>query len=112
MFRRAFFAFPGCPRLGAIHSVLFGGFAAASLAARIDDARPALMVTADAGSRMGKVVRYKPLVDEAIKLSKHPPQKVLILNRGLDADISMVKGRDVDWKSIQKNFEKTEVPCV
>src|SRR5260221_3207556 len=108
----AVFAILGCARIGAIHSVVFGGFAAASLAARIDDARPALMVTADAGSRMGKVVRYKPLVDEAIKLAKHPPQKVLIFNRGLDADISMVKGRDVDWKSIRKDFEKAEVPCV
>src|SRR5258706_4631559 len=108
----AVFAILGCARIGAIHSVVFGGFAAASLAARIDDARPALMVTADAGSRMGKVVRYKPLVDEAIKLSKHPPQKVLIFNRGLDADIAMVKGRDVDWASLQKNFEKAEGPCV
>src|SRR5258706_1222642 len=108
----AVFAILACARIGAIHSVVFGGFAAASLAARIDDAKPALMVTADAGSRMGKVVRYKPLVDEAIKLSKHPPQKVLIFNRGLDADIAMVKGRDVDWKSIRKNFEKAEVPCV
>src|SRR5260221_2170487 len=108
----AVFAILGCARIGAIHSVVFGGFAAASLAARIDDARPALMVTADAGSRMGKVVRYKPLVDEAIKLAKHPPQKVLIFNRGLDADIAMVKGRDVDWKSIRKDFEKAEVPCV
>src|SRR6266850_2918591 len=108
----AVFAILGCARIGAIHSVVFGGFAAASLAARIDDARPALMVTADAGSRMGKVVRYKPLVDEAIKLAKHPPQKVLIFNRGLDADIAMVKGRDVDWESIRKNFEKAEVPCV
>src|SRR5258707_3693419 len=108
----AVFAILACARIGAIHSVVFGGFAAASLAARIDDARPALMVTADAGSRMGKVVRYKPLVDEAIKLSKHPPQKVLIFDRGLDADVSMVKGRDVDWKSIRKDFEKAEVPCV
>ncbi|MGH8519780.1 MAG: AMP-binding protein, partial [Panacagrimonas sp.] len=80
----AVFAILACARIGAIHSVVFGGFAAASLAARIDDAKPALMVTADAGSRMGKIVRYKPLVDEAIGLSKHPPQKVLIFNRGLD----------------------------
>src|SRR5438067_5372876 len=72
----AVFAILACARIGAIHSVVFGGFAAASLAARIDDAKPALMVTADAGSRMGKIVRYKPLVDEAIGLSKHPPQKV------------------------------------
>src|SRR5258706_3553341 len=70
----AVFAILGCARIGAIHSVVFGGFAAASLAPRIDDARPALMVTADACSRMGKALRYQPLVDEAISLSKHPPQ--------------------------------------
>jgi propionyl-CoA synthetase len=108
----AVFAILACARIGAIHSVVFGGFAAASLAARIDDAKPALMVTADAGSRMGKVVRYKPLVDEAIKLSRHPPEKVLILRRGLDADMPVVPVRDVDWKSLQGDFEKAEVPCV
>src|SRR4029078_3097442 len=80
----AVFAILACARLGAVHSVVFGGFAAASLAARIDDARPVLMVTADGGSRAGKVVPYKPLVDESIKLAKHPPAKVLIFNRGLD----------------------------
>jgi propionyl-CoA synthetase len=108
----AVFAILACARIGAIHSVVFGGFAAASLAARIDDARPGLMVTADAGSRMGKIVRYKPLVDDAINLSKHPPQKVVIFNRGLDPGMPMVKGRDVDWKSIQGDFKKAEVPCV
>src|SRR3954462_15944233 len=107
----AVFAILACARIGAIHSVVFGGFAAASLAARVDDARPALMVTADAGSRMGKVVRYKPLVDEDIKLSKHPPQKVLILNRALDADISMVKGRDVDWKELAAKHAGAKVDC-
>jgi len=73
MIPEALFAILACARLGAIHSVVFGGFAAASLAARIDDARPALMVTADGGSRMGKVTLYKALVDEALKLAKHPP---------------------------------------
>src|ERR1700682_461764 len=81
---QAVFAILACARLGAIHSVVFGGFAAASLAARIDDARPVLMITADGGSRMGKVIPYKPLVDEAITLSKHPPARVLIHRRGLD----------------------------
>ena len=63
MVPEACFAILACARIGAIHSVVFGGFAAASLAARIDDARPKLMITADGGSRMGKVVPYKPLVD-------------------------------------------------
>src|SRR5712675_376486 len=78
MIPEALFAILACARLGAIHSVVFGGFAAASLAARIDDARPTLMVTADGGSRMGKVVTYKSLVDESIRLAKHPPGKVVI----------------------------------
>src|SRR5215467_13282245 len=89
MIPEALFAILACARLGAIHSVVFGGFAAASLAARIDDARPALMVTADGGSRMGKVVTYKALVDESIKLAKHPPKKVLLFNRGLDSSLSL-----------------------
>src|SRR5690606_12246116 len=83
MVPEAAFAMLACARLGAIHSVVFGGFAASSLAARIDDAKPALMITADGGSRMGKVVTYKSLVDEAISLARHPPKKVLLFKRGL-----------------------------
>jgi propionyl-CoA synthetase len=106
------FAILACARIGAVHSVVFGGFAAASLAARIDDARPALMVTADAGSRMGKVVKYKPLVDEAISLSQQPPQKVLIFNRGLDLAMPMVQGRDVDWNTLAQKYAGAQVECV
>jgi len=108
----AVFAILACARLGAIHSVVFGGFAAASLAARIDDAKPELMITADGGSRMGKVIPYKPLVDESIRLSKFPPAKVLIFNRGLDPDMPLVAGRDVDWQSLENKFKSAEVPCV
>jgi propionyl-CoA synthetase len=108
----AVFAILACARIGAIHSVVFGGFAAASLAARIDDAKPALVVTADAGSRMGKVVRYKPLVDEAIGLSKHPPRKVLILNRGLDPAMRLAAERDVDWKTLAAKHDGKPVACV
>src|SRR6186997_1788021 len=97
MIPEAAFAMLACARLGAIHSVVFGGFAAASLAARIDDARPALMITADGGSRMGKTVLYKSLVDEALKLARHAPKKVLIYRRGLDEKMPTVAGRDVDW---------------
>jgi propionyl-CoA synthetase len=111
MIPEACFAILACARIGAIHSVVFGGFAAASLAARIDDARPALMVTADGGSRMGKVVTYKSLVDESLKLSKHPPKKVLLFSRGLDPNMPVVQGRDVDWHSLAKEFAKSEVPC-
>ena len=102
MIPEACFAILACARLGAVHSVVFGGFAAASLAARIDDARPALMITADGGSRMGKAVLYKSLVDEALKLAKHPPGKVLLFNRGLDPSLPLTKGRDVDWKELSK----------
>ena len=105
------FAILACARIGAIHSVVFGGFAAASLAARIDDARPALMITADGGSRMGKVVLYKALVDESIKLAKHPPKKVLLFSRGLDPKMPVVQGRDVDWHSFAKEHAGRIVSC-
>ena len=107
----AVFAILACARLGAIHSVVFGGFAAASLAARIDDAKPKLMITADGGSRMGKVIPYKPLVDESIRLSKFPPAKVLIFNRGLDLQMPMVSGRDVDWKDLASKHNHAMVDC-
>jgi propionyl-CoA synthetase len=111
MIPEAAFAMLACARLGAIHSVVFGGFAAASLAARIDDARPALMITADGGSRMGKTVLYKALVDESLKLAKHPPQKVLIFRRGLDDSMPTVSGRDVDWATFAKDFTSAIVAC-
>ena len=111
MIPEAAFAILACARIGAIHSVVFGGFAAASLAARIDDARPALMITADGGSRMGKVVTYKSLVDESIKLAKHPPRKVLLFNRGLDPSLSFVKDRDVDWRTTAGKFDGQNVSC-
>ena len=84
MIAEAMFAMLACARIGAIHSVVFGGFAAASLATRIDDARPKVMVTSDAGMRGGKPVPYKHLVDESIRLAQYPPASVIIVNRGLD----------------------------
>jgi propionyl-CoA synthetase len=111
MIPEACFAILACARIGAIHSVVFGGFAAASLAARIDDAKPSLMITADGGSRMGKPVLYKALVDESIRLAKFPPRKVLIFRRGLDLDMPAVAGRDVDWKSLENEFRDATIPC-
>ena len=105
------FAILACARIGAIHSVVFGGFAAASLAARIDDARPSLMITADGGSRMGKAVLYKSLVDESLKLAKHPPAKVLIYRRGLDPKMPVTAGRDVDWQGLAARPRGAQVPC-
>ena len=69
MIAQAAFAMLACARIGAIHSVVFGGFASVSLASRIEDASPKVIVSADAGSRGGKVMAYKPLLDEAIRLS-------------------------------------------
>jgi propionyl-CoA synthetase len=112
MIPEAAFAILACARIGAIHSVVFGGFAAASLSARIDDAKPALMITADGGSRMGKVVLYKSLVDESLKLAKHPPRKVLIFKRGLDPNLTMVANRDMDWHALAKEHSGKTVPCV
>ena len=97
----AVFAMLATVRLGAIHSVVFGGFAAASLAARIDDAQPKVMVTSDAGSRMGKLIALKPLVDEAIKLAKTPPRKVILCNRGLDKGMMLIAGRDADYAELR-----------
>jgi len=111
MIPEACFAILACARIGAIHSVVFGGFAAASLAARIDDAKPVLMVTADGGSRMGKPVLYKVLVDEALKLAQHPPRKVLLFRRGLDANMPVTPGRDVDWQALGAQHAGAQVPC-
>ncbi len=111
MIPEAMFAILACARIGAVHSVVFGGFAASSLAARIDDAKPRLMVTADGGSRMGKPVLYKSLVDESLKLAKHPPQKVLLYRRGLDPNMPTIAGRDVDWVELAKKHDKADVPC-
>ncbi len=110
MIPEAVFAILACARIGAIHSVVFGGFAAASLAARIDDARPRLMVTADGGSRMGKVVLYKALVDESIRLARHPPQKVVIFRRGLDKSMQTVPGRDLDYAELRARHMNAQVP--
>jgi len=83
MIAEALFAMLACARIGAIHSVVFGGFAAHSLAARIDDAQPALIVAADAGSRAGKVIAYTPLLEEALSLAQHKPPHVLLVERHL-----------------------------
>jgi propionyl-CoA synthetase len=110
MVPEAAFAILACARIGAIHSVVFGGFAAANLAARIDDAKPVLMFTADGGSRMGKVVPYKNLVDESIKLAHYPPKKVIIFRRGLDPNIPVTPGRDIDYADLRSKHMNAQVP--
>ncbi len=111
MIPEAAFAMLACTRLGALHSVVFGGFASVSLATRIEDAEPTVIVSADAGSRGGKVVPYKGLLDEAIRLSSHKPAKVLMVNRGL-ADMPMTPGRDVNYADLRERHLNTNVPCV
>ena len=110
MIAEACFAMLACARIGAIHSVVFGGFASHSLASRIDDAQPKLVISADAGMRSGKVVPYKHLLDEAISLAVHKPQHVLMVNRGL-ADLAPVAGRDVDYASLRQQHLGAQVPC-
>ncbi|MEP6483720.1 MAG: propionate--CoA ligase [Rudaea sp.] len=99
-----------CARLGAVHSVVFGGFASHNLALRIDDAEPKLLIIADAGMRGGKVIPYKPLVDEALKMAKSPPPHVLVVSRDLDKNMSMVAGRDLDYATLRRDHENAEVP--
>jgi propionyl-CoA synthetase len=111
MIAEAAFAMLACARIGAIHSVVFGGFASVSLASRIEDATPKVIVSADAGSRGGKVVAYKPLLDEAIRLSSHKPQSVLMVNRGL-APMESVAGRDHDWAELTDKHKDAQVECV
>ena len=111
MIPEASFAMLACARIGAIHSVVFGGFAAASLATRIDDATPRLLITADGGSRMGKAILYKALVDESIRLAQNPPEKVLILRRGLEPGMPIVAGRDVEWDALAAKHQGAQVPC-
>ncbi len=109
MIAEAMFAMLACARIGAIHSVVFGGFAANSLATRIDDAKPKLIVSADAGSRGGKAIPYKPLLDEAISLAQHKPAHVLLVNRHL-AEMNLVGGRDVDYAALREQHIDAKVP--
>ena len=111
MVAQAAFAMLACARIGAIHSVVFGGFASGALASRIEDAEPVVVISADAGSRGGKAVAYKPLLDEAIRLSSHKPCAVLLVDRGLVA-MELVAGRDRLWGAERLKHMETVVPCV
>ncbi|WP_299483767.1 propionyl-CoA synthetase [uncultured Roseibium sp.] len=96
MVPEAIFAMLACARLGAIHSVVFGGFASAELATRIEDAKPKVIISASCGIEPNRVVAYKPLLDEAIEMSEDKPEKCIVLQRdALEAD--MISGRDLDY---------------
>ncbi len=97
MIPQALVAMLACARLGAVHSVVFGGFAANELAVRIDDARPKVIVSASCGIEPGRVVEYKPLLDKAIERARHKPDKCVIVQRQTRT-CDLTKGRDLDWK--------------
>ena len=98
-----------CARIGAIHSVVFGGFAANELAVRIDDAKPKAILAASCGLEPNRIVEYKPLIDQAIELASHKPQTVVIFQRA-ECKAELLDGRDHDWNVCQENAEKA--PCV
>ncbi|MBU1696576.1 MAG: AMP-binding protein, partial [Proteobacteria bacterium] len=97
MIPQAVFAMLACARIGAVHSVVFGGFAANELATRINDAKPKVIVSASCGIEIKKVIQYKPLLDQAIELSDYKPDACIIFQRP-QAKASMIGGRDFDWE--------------
>jgi len=109
MIPEALIAMLACARLGAIHSVVFGGFAARELATRIDDAKPKLIVSASCGIEVKRIVAYKPLLDEAIDIARAKPEKCIILRRP-QATAKMIAGRDEDWNDTLANADP--VDCV
>ena len=125
MIPEAVFAMLACARIGAIHSVVFGGFAAASLATRIDDASPKLMITSDAGMRGGKAIPYRHLVDESIRLAKNPPSAVIVVDRGIagsggdaataraarDGQAPAPAAEVLDYRQLCADHEGALVPC-
>jgi propionyl-CoA synthetase len=114
MVPEAVIAMLACARIGAVHSVVFGGFAANELATRIDDAKPKLILSASCGLEVGRIVKYKPLLDEAIALARHKPDACLILQRP-QQEATLVPGRDHDWAKLRDEaivFARSVYDCV
>jgi propionyl-CoA synthetase len=109
MIPEAVVAMLACARIGAVHSVVFGGFAAPELAARIDDAAPRVVVSASCGIEVSRILEYKPILDRAIGLSSHKPQSCVILQRP-QAPAALVAGRDLDWTAAMARAEPAD--CV
>ena len=110
MVPEAVFAMLACARIGAVHSVVFGGFAAHELAKRIDDAKPKLLLTASCGIEATRTVSYKPMVDDALALATHPVEHVIVLQRdrlkaGIEPD------RDLDWHALRDDVAADPVPA-
>jgi propionyl-CoA synthetase len=100
-----------CARLGAIHSVVFGGFAPPELAVRLNDAAPKVLMTASCGIEVARVIEYKPLVDEAIRIAKHKPEACIVLQRA-QAPASMDASRDHDWETCMQKAQPAECVAV
>jgi propionyl-CoA synthetase len=109
MVPEAVIAMLACARIGAVHSVVFGGFAANELASRIDDAKPKVVVSASCGIEPGRVVAYKPLLDAAVELATAKPQRCIVVQRPL-LEAELTPGRDLDWDDAVSKAEP--VPCV
>ncbi|MHB1209771.1 MAG: propionyl-CoA synthetase [Acidimicrobiales bacterium] len=109
MIPQAAIAMLACARLGAVHSVVFGGFAAHELALRIEDARPKVVVTASCGIEVNRVIEYKPLIDAALEESSHAPTHCVVFQRP-EATAHMIAGRDVDWTQAVARAEAAD--CV
>ena len=107
MVPEAVIAMLACARLGAVHSVVFGGFAPNELAVRIDDAKPKVIVTASCGIEFTRVIEYKPLVDQALAIAESPPENTVVLQRP-QAKAKMQSGQDHDWNELLKNAEPAE----
>ncbi len=109
MVPEALIAMLACARLGAIHSVVFGGFAAKELKSRIDDAKPKVIVTASCGIEVSRVIPYKPLLDAAIELAEAKPEKCVVLQRPMEP-AKLITGRDLDWAELTATAKP--VDCV
>src|SRR5437773_11504845 len=96
MVPEAAIAMLACARIGAVHSVVFGGFAANELATRIDDAKPRVVVSASCGVEVKRIIHYKPLLDDALRIARHKPERCVILQRELERD-DIVVVRECDW---------------
>ena len=107
MVAEAVIAMLACARLGAVHSVVFGGFAPNELAVRIDDARPKVLVTASCGIEFAKIIEYKPLVDKALEVSKFPPENIVVLQRP-QAKATMQSRRDHDWNELMSQASRSD----
>jgi propionyl-CoA synthetase len=108
MIPEAVIAMLACARIGAIHSVVFGGFASRELATRIEDAKPRVIISASCGIEVNRIIAYKPLLDSALSQCSHKPLKCIIVQRK-EAPVDLVKGRDLSWETL---LEAEPVPCV